>query len=144
MNFFGVKARRQRGIGEIDRFRFLAYEQNPRHFHFSSRRIILIRRSSVHKLSGSMPLCLARKIYAGRRCDALFAIAPYEPELPAADFPAHKVDYRSIGLTRRFSRSRPARGGKQEATPAREWMTMLALVEGHPNIDAVVFYLLAS
>jgi hypothetical protein len=23
-------------------------------------------------------------------------------------------------------------------------MTMLALVEGHPNIDAVVFYLLAS
>jgi len=25
-----------------------------------------------------------------------------------------------------------------------EWMTMLALVEGHPNIDALVFYALAS
>jgi hypothetical protein len=25
-----------------------------------------------------------------------------------------------------------------------EWITMLALVEGHPNIDAIVFYVLAS
>jgi hypothetical protein len=25
-----------------------------------------------------------------------------------------------------------------------EWMMMIALVEGHPNIDAMVFYMLAS
>ncbi len=42
-----------------------------------------------------------------------------------------------------FRSSRLARR-EQEATPAREWMTMLALVEGHPNIDVIVFYALAS
>jgi hypothetical protein len=25
-----------------------------------------------------------------------------------------------------------------------EWMTMIALVEGHPNIDAIVLYVLTS
>jgi len=25
-----------------------------------------------------------------------------------------------------------------------EWMTMIALVEGHPNIDALIFYVLIS
>jgi hypothetical protein len=34
-------------------------------------------------------------------------------------------------------------GNKKPRLP-EEWMPMLALVEGHPNIDAVVFYLLAS
>jgi hypothetical protein len=45
-----------------------------------------------------------------------------------------------MALTRRFSRSRLTRG-EQEATPAAEWETM---VEGHPNIDVMVFYVLAS
>jgi hypothetical protein len=25
-----------------------------------------------------------------------------------------------------------------------EWIAMLALVEGHPNIDAIIFYVVAS
>ena len=43
-----------------------------------------------------------------------------ELALAGADFRSHKIDYRSTGLTRRFSRSRLAQG-EQEATPAREW-----------------------
>jgi hypothetical protein len=42
-----------------------------------------------------------------------------------------------------FGHQRLARG-EEEATPAREWMTMLALVEGHPNIDALIFYAIAT
>jgi hypothetical protein len=33
---------------------------------------------------------------------------------------------------------------EQEATPAMEWNAMIALVEGHPNLDLIVFYALAS
>jgi uncharacterized protein (DUF2461 family) len=54
-----------------------------------------------------------------------------------------KVDYRRIPRAPNFRISRLARR-EQEATPAKEWMTMIALVEGHPNIDALVFYLLMS
>ena len=35
------------------------------------------------------------------------------------------------------------KGNKKPRQPG-EWMTMLALVEGHPNIDVMVFYVLAS
>src|SRR5882757_9508194 len=35
MDLLRTKAGRQRRIGEVDRFRFLAYEQNPRHFMLS-------------------------------------------------------------------------------------------------------------
>src|SRR5258706_2404023 len=35
MDLLRAKAGRQRRIGEVDRFRFLAYEQNPRHFMVS-------------------------------------------------------------------------------------------------------------
>jgi hypothetical protein len=72
-----------------------------------------------------------------------FRIAPCAPALAGADFRSHKVYYRSTGLTHRFSRSRLAQG-EQEATPDREWETMMALVEGHLNIDVMVFYVLAS
>jgi hypothetical protein len=34
--------------------------------------------------------------------------------------------------------------GEEEATPPEEWIAMLALVEGHPNIDVIIFYILAS
>jgi hypothetical protein len=34
--------------------------------------------------------------------------------------------------------------GEEEATPPEEWIEMLALVEGHPNIDVIIFYILAS
>jgi hypothetical protein len=33
---------------------------------------------------------------------------------------------------------------EQEATPAMEWNAMIDLVEGHPNLDLIVFYVLAS
>jgi hypothetical protein len=33
---------------------------------------------------------------------------------------------------------------EQEATPAMEWNAMIALVEGHPNLDLILFYALAS
>ena len=39
-----------------------------------------------------------------------------------------------------FRKSRLARG-EQEATPSREWIAMLALIEGHPNIDVIIFYI---
>jgi hypothetical protein len=59
VNFFGTKARRQRGIGEIDGLRFLAYEQNPRHFHFSIQQIIsdpaIIRAHCARRLSDPFP-----------------------------------------------------------------------------------------
>jgi hypothetical protein len=42
-----------------------------------------------------------------------------------------------------FRTSRLARR-EQEATPAMEWNAMIALVEGHPNLDLIVFYALAS
>ena len=32
---------------------------------------------------------------------------------------------------------------EQEATPAMEWNAMIALVEGHPNLDLIMFYVLA-
>jgi hypothetical protein len=56
---------------------------------------------------------------------------------------SHKVAYRSLGPAANFSLPRLARG-EEEATPAKERMTMVALVEGHPNIDVIIFYLLAS
>jgi hypothetical protein len=34
--------------------------------------------------------------------------------------------------------------GEKEATPSREWTAMLALIEGHPNVDAIIFYILAA
>jgi hypothetical protein len=34
--------------------------------------------------------------------------------------------------------------GEEEATPTKERMTMFALVEGHPNIDVIIFYVLVS
>lgn len=34
-------------------------------------------------------------------------------------------------------------GNKKPHQPG-EWMTMLALVEGHPNIDVMIFYVVAS
>jgi hypothetical protein len=59
VNFFGAKARRQGGIGEIDGLRFLAYEQNPRHFHFSIQQIIsdpaIIRAHCARRLSDPFP-----------------------------------------------------------------------------------------
>src|SRR6478672_7044266 len=61
MNFFRAKAMRQRGIGEIDSFRFLPYEQNPRHSRFSIQRIISIRRSPDRLFgrtsTGERPFC---------------------------------------------------------------------------------------
>jgi len=42
-----------------------------------------------------------------------------------------------------FRKSRLARG-EQEATPSREWIAMLALIEGHPNIDVIIFYIAAT
>src|SRR6266480_4962956 len=47
MDLFGVKARRQRGIGEIDSLRFLTDEQNSRHVVLS----ILPGRRNVRSLS---------------------------------------------------------------------------------------------
>jgi hypothetical protein len=35
-------------------------------------------------------------------------------------------------------------GGGKEAVPSREWIAMLALIEGHPNADVIIFYILAS
>jgi hypothetical protein len=59
VNFFGATARRQGGIGEIDGLRFLAYEQNPRHFHFAIQQIIsdpaIIRARRGRRLSGPLP-----------------------------------------------------------------------------------------
>jgi hypothetical protein len=34
--------------------------------------------------------------------------------------------------------------GEKEATPSREWIAMLALIEGHPNVDVIIFYILSS
>jgi hypothetical protein len=33
--------------------------------------------------------------------------------------------------------------GKKKPHHLREWIAMLAVIEGHPNVDAVVFYILA-
>jgi hypothetical protein len=77
------------------------------------------------------------------RRNTRFAVAPHELALAGADFRSHKVDYRSTGLTRRFSRSRLAQGGTRSHT-CQGVETMIALVEGHPNIDVMVFYVLAS
>jgi hypothetical protein len=56
---------------------------------------------------------------------------------------SHKVGYRSISLAAKFQLPRLARG-EEEATLTKERMTMFALVEGHPNIDVIIFYVLAS
>jgi hypothetical protein len=56
---------------------------------------------------------------------------------------SHKVHYRSIKLAAKLKLLRLARG-EEEATPTKERMTMFALVEGHPNIDVIIFYVLAS
>jgi hypothetical protein len=55
----------------------------------------------------------------------------------------HKVDYRRIRLPARFplSKAHP-RGNKKPHQPGVD--AMLALVEAHPNIDVMVFYLIAS
>jgi hypothetical protein len=42
-----------------------------------------------------------------------------------------------------FHLSRLARG-EQEATPAKEWISMIALMAANPNLDVIVFYVLAS
>jgi len=34
--------------------------------------------------------------------------------------------------------------GDEEATPTKERMTMFALVEGHPKLDVIIFYVLVS
>jgi hypothetical protein len=47
------------------------------------------------------------------------------------------------GLTPKFRLLRLARWEK-EARPNQEGMAMLALAEAHPNIDVMVFYLIAS
>jgi hypothetical protein len=51
-----------------------------------------------------------------------------ELALAGADVRSHKVDYRGIRLTR----------------TCQGVETMIALVEGHPNIDVMVFYVIAS
>ena len=35
-------------------------------------------------------------------------------------------------------------GTRSHTSPAMEWNAMIALVEGHPNLDLIVFYVLAS
>jgi hypothetical protein len=57
--------------------------------------------------------------------------------------PPHKVGYRSGTLAARLQESRLARG-EEEATPPEEWIAMLALVEGHPNVDVIIFYIFAA
>jgi hypothetical protein len=47
---------------------------------------------------------------------------------------AMRLAFHTSGLARR----------EQEAPPAMEWNAMTALVEGHPNLDVIVFYALAS
>jgi hypothetical protein len=46
-------------------------------------------------------------------------------------------------LAAKFKLLRLARG-EEKATPTKERMTMFAFAEGHPNIDVIIFYVLAS
>jgi hypothetical protein len=56
----------------------------------------------------------------------------------------HKVGYRRILRPARFVAIKARPEGEKEATPAGEWIAMLALIEGHPNVDVIIFYVLAS
>lgn len=56
----------------------------------------------------------------------------------------HKVDYRSIRLVPKFELLRLDRGEEEARRTKEERMTMFAFVEGHPNFDVMIFYLLAS